>query len=229
MGICSYRWWGRSGIGMMLVLAAGCTAFGPVRSAETRSGWSWMGRGTVAAPQGDDAAWFWTWDCASQCDRTMPGYEVEAWYGEAGNEQDRGYEIGGGVAGLAYPFVQGFVQLEGGDRPFGIGARFGIPFHWHEHQVFLRYDVPLKDGKRILIDPALFLHAGNSPNGENPGIFLGVVPAVGLEIPLGSNVVIPSIALVGGWVRRDNYGVKTSSFTLFPTLSVGIGPSHETP
>lgn len=213
---------------MLLLLAssgfAGCTSFGAVRPAEVTSGPSVTGRMSLAAPPGDDAAWFWSFDCAQNCNRPILGYELDYTHGFVPETDGRAYELGVGISGM-HPFVHGYVQLREGERPYGVGARVGVPFAgWHQHQVYGRYDLMLTGQNRLILNPALFLHTGNSPNGENSGTFLAFVPTVGLEIPRGYVSLLPTASLVTGWTDRESYNQSVGSAvrSTFPTFSIGI-------
>ena len=109
-------------------------------------------------------------------------------------------------------------------RAFGVGAKLGVPLvGWSNHQVYARYDIPLRDGSRLLWNPGLFAHFGNSPNGENPGHFLAMVQAVGLEHRGERRTMVPAVALVVGQGRRESYDTSEGPFTTVfgvATLSV---------
>jgi hypothetical protein len=99
----------------------------------------------------------------------------------------------------------------------------GIPaFGWSNHQLYARYDARLPDGRRVLLNPGVFLHVGNSPNGRDPGHFVGLVQAVGLE-RRGERTTIPALALVIGRGERESYGVREGPFTTaFGMLSISV-------
>ncbi|MGH7474970.1 MAG: hypothetical protein ACRELD_01640 [Longimicrobiales bacterium] len=206
------------------VLFSGCTTFGAVHSAEVMAGPALDLRVTVASPPGDDAGWFWSFDCASQCDRVIWSPEVSFTYGWVPAEDCYPYELGLGVAGVLYPYVHGYLQVKRGPRPFGLGARLGVPVTgWHEHLVFMRHDIPLSSRTRILLTPTFFLHTGNSPNGQNPGTFAAFVQGLGLEHTTGNVSLTPALSAVIGWTERESYGrVAASSSTVFLVTGLGI-------
>jgi hypothetical protein len=73
---------------------------------------------------------------------------------------------------------------------------------WHEHRVFLRYDRVLSSGTRPLINPGVFLHTGNSPNGANPGTFIAFAQGLGLAFEVaGVNLNPAFTGLLGGGDR----------------------------
>jgi hypothetical protein len=203
---------------------AGCASFGPVRPAEVTAGPSATGRVSLAAPPGDDAAWLWSFFCAQDCNRSILGYELDYIHGFVPEGGGRPFEVGAGISGI-YPFVHGYMQLGVGERPWGVGARVGVPVTgWHQHQLYARHDLALAGGNRLILNPALFLHTGNSPNGENSGTFIALVPSVGLEIPHGRVSLLPSASLVTGWTDRRHYSQSRGSAvrTTFPTFSIGV-------
>jgi hypothetical protein len=207
---------------LLVVAAAGCTSFGAVRSAEVTSGPTGTLQLSVATPPGNDAAWFWSFDCESECDRIIPSYDIAYTHGFGGADRRVPFELSFGLSG-SYPYTQGYAQFGLGRFPWGVGLRLGIPANWHEHQLFGRFDVLLSDRTRVLLSPMLFYHTGNSPNGENPGSFLGLVQGIGFELRGERVSIIPAVSLVAGRTERESYGQKVaSSSTVFGTASVSL-------
>lgn len=205
-----------------IVTLPGCTAFSAVRSAEVVPGRTLDVAMTVATPPGDAAAWFWTYDCATECDRAIPSVDVAFTHGVVPEGSGRPYEVGAGLSGF-YPYVQGYVQLRRGRRPFGVGGRAALALSgWGEAALFLRHDVPLGPRTRLLWVPTLFWHGGNSPNGMNPGLFAAVAQGVGLEHWMGSVSIAPSALLVAGRVQRSSYGRDITDHTIFAVLGVSM-------
>jgi hypothetical protein len=90
-------------------------------------------------------------------------------------------------------------------------------------QLYGRYDLLLRPGQRLLLSPGVVLHAGNSPNGENPGYVLGLTQGVGLELEGQTVSLIPSASVVVARGERSSYGASQGSFvTAFGTASVAI-------
>lgn len=204
-------------------LAGACTTFGAVNSADVRPGTSAEARISGSSPPGDAAAWFWSYGCASNCDRVIPSAEVSVKWGFELEGSERRGEVGVGASGVVYPYLHGFLQLRTGDRPYGVGAQIGIPVtSWHEHSVFGRVDIPLNERSRLLLNPRIFVHTGNSPNGANPGTFAAFVQGVGFEHRSGRWSVIPAISTVFGHARRASYRRRTSASTVFLVGSLGI-------
>lgn len=203
----------------------GCASFGTVRSAEVRPGTSITLQGTVTSPPGDDAGWFWSYDCASRCNHPIPAADIGITFaGATPEETRRPFEFGVGVSGIVYPYLDSYVQLGQGERPYGLGARVGIPVSgWSQHQIYGRYDFKRNDGRRFLLNPALFLHTGNSPNGENPGHVLAFVQGIGFPFEGERVSFTPALSfVVGRSERRMGHLPKESSMTLFGVLSLGL-------
>jgi hypothetical protein len=185
-----------------------CTPFSNVRSAQVRPGPSLALQASVSTLPGDVAGWFWSFDCESDCNSSVVGTNVGLAYGWPSATGQRGYELGVGTNGV-YPYIDGYVQLNGGRAPFGLGVQAGLPFTgWREHQLYARYDIPLGERRRLLLNPAGFLHEGESGNGQNPGTFIGFVQGVGLLLE-GRNVSLtPAVAFVAGRAERRSYGQR---------------------
>jgi len=200
-----------------------CTSFATVRSAQVQPGPSIGAQASVSTPPGDDAAWFWSFDCASQCDHPVFGGDLGFTYGWVRPGGATGFAFGVGTSGT-HPYVDSYLQLGAGRTPFGIGMRLGPPVsNWREHQLYARYDVPLGDRTRLLLNPAAFLHEGKSPNGDNPGTFLGFVQGVGLMLEGERISWTPAVALVAGRAKRTSYGQQFGPTTsVFGSASVGV-------
>jgi hypothetical protein len=203
-------------------LASGCTSFATVRPARVQPGGAFIVQGSITTPPGEEAGWFWSVDCAVACNGPVVAVDAAYTYGWTGA---RSYALGVGVNGGMVPYVEAYAQL-GGDtaRAYGLGARIGIPaFGWASHQLYARYDVPLAGGTRLLLNPGVFLHAGNSPNGENPGHFVALVPAIGVEHRGARRTTVPAVALVVGRGERESYGRPVRPFTaVFAAASVSV-------
>jgi len=206
---------------LLLVVAAGCTSFATVRSAEVHPGPSLTLQASISTPPGDGPAWFWSYDCASACDHVIGGVDVAFAFGQT---ERTPFTWGAGVNGLVHPYVEGYVQAGRGERPYGVGARLGVPLTgWAEHQLYGRYDVPLGNGQRLLLNPGLFYHGGHSPNGENPGHFVAVIQGVGLLLEGERTSVVPTLSIVAGRGNRESYGQEIGPFTsIFATASVNV-------
>jgi hypothetical protein len=210
---------------VLLLLAVGtsasCTSFGAVRSAEVLPGPSLTVQGSISTPPGDGPAWFWSFDCAFDCNRVIGGVDAAFAIGQTGRTP---FTVGAGVSGLEYPYLEGYVQLGGGANPYGVGARVGLPVTgWTQHQVYARYDVRLKNGQRLLLDPALFYHGGNSPNGANPGHFLALVQGVGVSFEGERVSMVPALSVVAGRGEREGLDQESGPFTsIFAVASVSV-------
>jgi hypothetical protein len=210
-------------VGALLTLGA-CTSFNSVRSAEVHRGPAVAVQGTVTTAPGDGAAWFWGLDCSSDCNRVLASFDGGVTFGSTSGRTP--FSVGAGFSGLLYPYVEGYAQLNrAGQNPWGAGVRVGVPAHsWTEHQLFARFDRPLGDGKRLLLNPTLFLHTGNSPNGANPGHVLAFVPGVGVLFEGETISFIPAISLGVGRGERQRYSSEEGGpfTTVFGTVSMSL-------
>jgi hypothetical protein len=204
-------------------IASACTSFATLRSAEVQPGPSVALHASLSTPPGDAAGWFWSFDCAQACDHPVVGGDLGFTYGLARDGGERPVALGVGTSGT-FPYLDAYVQLGAGRRPFGMGARFGLPAtSWREHQLYARYDVGLGDKTRLLLNPALFLHEGRAPNGESPGSFVGFVQGVGLLFEGERMSLTPSLALVAGRAQRNSYGQAHGPVgSIFGTASLGV-------
>lgn len=207
----------------LLALAwAGCTTFGEVRSAEVVPGPSFEVRATLATPPGDVAGWFWSFDCAEGCSHSIIGTELEYSYGHVPAGGGTPNELGLGLVGV-FPFAHGYVQLGRGRRPYGIGARVGVPLSgWSEHQVFGRMDIPLGSDARLVLDPSVFLHRARTGNGQSYGHVLGLLGAIGLDATDGGTTLLPALTVGALEVERTRYGERDGPFW-HPIAIVSVG------
>ena len=188
---------------MALAMAAsGCTSFSTVRPATITPGPSFLMQASMAAPPGDEASWFYSFDCASNCDRSIPSTDLVLSYGRVpSGGTGMPFTLGVGVNGLT-PYVEGYVQLSRSAAPFGLGARVGSMGSWSEHQVYLRFEKTVAENTKLLWNPGVLVHTGNSPNGDNPGTLRALVNGFGIEAASGSVAVTPSASVV--WSRAEH-------------------------
>ncbi|MCA1791144.1 MAG: hypothetical protein LC667_15195 [Thioalkalivibrio sp.] len=200
---------------------SGCTGFSSVRSAEVHPGVAVRVQASAASPPGEGAAWFYNGDCY-QCSAIPPAVEIGLEYGVRPGS-GRAYSLGASINGF-YPQLEGYLELHAAEQSAsGIGARVGVPvWSWTSHELYGRYDRVLGPRTRLLYNPAVGLHIGNSPNGENPGHMLMLVQGVGLQWESRNITVGPSAALVLGTGRRTSYGDPTSFSTAFGTISASL-------
>lgn len=208
---------------LWVLVLPGCTAFSAVRSAEVVPGRRADLGLTLSSPPGDAAAWFWAYDCADYCDRSVRALDLSFTTGVVPEGADHAYEFGVGLSGF-YPYAHGYVQLRRDPhRPLGVGARVAVgPVGWHEYALFLRRDVELQ-GARVLLSPTLFRHAGNSPSGMDPGSFTALAQGVGVELGSGRTKITPSLLLVHGWVDRRSLRERIRASASFVVLGVSVG------
>lgn len=204
------------------LLLAGCTSFSTVRSAEVMPGPSVTAQASLSTPVPDATGWFWSFDCAQDCGHAIPGGDVGVTWGTS-RARAGAFALGVGMSG-AHPYIDGYLQLGAGRQPFGLGVRLGPPVtSWREHQLYARWDARLGGATRLLLNPALFVHEGRSPNGENRGSFVGFVQGIGL-LHVGERVSWgPSVAIVAGRARRTSYGQSYGpERAVFGTASLGM-------
>lgn len=207
--------WKWSSVVLVIVAGSACTTFVPVRPGAAQDGTSVHIRMTMATPPGDDAAWFWSFWCAHECDRAVGGVEVDAGHGTGGG-QDTGWEFGGGFSGV-FPYLRGHVELNGGERSVGVGGRFTLPVpNWRQDMAYVAYDLSSSDSKTEAYGTTtLFRHGGHSPNGVQRGSFWAIAQGFGFAI----DGFRPELALVIGRTRRGALGGPTA---------FGYGPYRET-
>jgi hypothetical protein len=144
--------------------------------------------------------------------------------GSASADGARAHELSAGFDALS-PFVGAYKQLGKNERgAYGIGGRVGLPLlSWSSSQVYGRYDRILRPGQRLLVNPAVLLHWGNSPNGENPGYYVGLVQGVGLESESDRDSFIPAVSVGVLHGEGSSYGESRGSFTTaFATASIAV-------
>jgi hypothetical protein len=206
---------------LLTAAPVGCTTFATVRSAEVRPGAQAGVESSVTGAVGAVAGWFWSDECASACDRSVPGIDINAAYGWR-PRKGVPFTLGAGSAGLVYPYVEGYAELGRlGPVPVGVGGRLGIPgIGWAEHSVFARADLPVTRSVRLLYNPGWMLHTGHSPNSQNRGTFRGFVNGAGVEADFGPLSVVPSIGYVAGRAEYSgaagtHYGPERHGFGWF--------------
>lgn len=206
-----------------------CTSFSAVRSAEVRPGFGIEAVASLSGKVGDEVGWFYSLDCAENCDRHVPALDAAVSYGWPRVIGDRPIAVALGSNGL-YPYADAYVQVGKGSLPFGVGGRAGLPVTgWAEHQLYGRLDIPLGSSTRLLFNPALFVLTGQSPNHQDKGSIVAFVQGVGLEIDAGYVAFTPAFSLVAGRVERSRYDQRDGpSSVLFPTVSLGIS-LHQAP
>src|SRR5205823_4057652 len=124
-----------------------------------------------------------------------------------------------------YPYFDGYLQLGGGaDRSYGIGVRGGIPTSsWNEHSLYGRIDRPAGRHRRLLLNPGLFYHGGNSPNGANPGSFIALSQGIGLLFEGAGTSFTPGVTFVLGRLDRSSYGqLVAAKWAGFAVLSGSV-------
>jgi hypothetical protein len=206
---------------LLAISLSACTTFGAVRSAEVSPGPFGHAAATVSGPMNDVSGWFWSFDCAQDCAGLAAGVDASAGYGVANLGRGPALALAVGSSGT-HPYLDGYAQLGRGRVPFGVGARAGMG-GWREHSIYGRLDVPLGPEVRLLLNPALFVHEGASPNGEMTGSFVGFVQGIGFEFEAGALSVTPAGSLVVGRGRYEGYRqTHGPTWNVFPTASLGL-------
>lgn len=206
-------------------MLSGCSGFVPVRSGAVQPGAGLDIGVTVATPPGDEAAWFYSFDCADACDHAVPALSLGARFGST-PEKGAPFEIGVGLSGF-FPYLDGYVQLKGDKYPAGVGARLGLTRgSWYEDVIYVAYDMKTGMDRRVFMTSSLFRHAGTSPNGASRGSVLAVAHGIGVEM----GGIVPSVALAVGRVgRSSDYRPPGSSgrpvTRVSPTAFVVVGIS----
>jgi hypothetical protein len=180
---------------------------------------------SITTPPGDEASWFYSFDCASACNHPIAAGEVGVAFGRVPSTPDRGtpFTLGIGLNGF-FPYAEGYVQLSrSAAAPYGVGARVSVFGNWRQQQIYARVNKPLRPDVTMLWNPGVLVHQGRSPNGENPGSILALVNGLGLELGSGSTALTPSIAVVLSHSQHDNWnGQSTPETRLFATAAIGL-------
>lgn len=209
---------------IVCLLLPGCT-FANVRSAQVNPGTTVHVQASLSSDPGPDAGWFWTFGDCYQCSSPIPALDVGVSYGVAGDQHTSPWAWEAGLDGFS-GYVGGYAQLfQGEQSAYGVGGRLGLPWPAPiSHSILYgRYDRYLANGDRLLCNPGLLIHAGNSPNGRTPAAFLGLVQSVGLEMRGAYTTVIPSVSLVLGSGYGRSYGEARGPFgAVFGTAAVSI-------
>lgn len=208
----------RSLLPLVVAVLSGCASFAQVRSADVQPGTTIDLGMSVATPPGEAAAWFWNLDCGAVCDGMLffPNFGVRLGLQPEGGT--RPYELGFGVSGIM-PYVDAYVQLADGPRPFGLGARVATMGAVSDLTLTGRYDLALRTGTRVLFNSSAYVLHGDSPNGQTPGNFYAFIQGVGLQ-PIPD--VFLSLSLVAGHTDRRSYQTRTTGNTAFVVAGVSL-------
>lgn len=214
----------RGTLASALLLLPGCATFATVRSAEVPMGPAVHAQTSRTGNPGEDVAWMHSFYCEAGCNQTLTGLDVGVSNGFRPQSGPKAVSLGVGLAGVS-PYVEGYFQLREGPKPWGVGARLGIPVTgWAAHQMYGRFDVPLGMEATLLLNPGLYVMSGTSPNGEVSGSFVGLVQGVGVAFGAGGATFTPGLAVVSGRAHRaPGYSQPDfSSRAMFLTASIGV-------
>ena len=179
---------------------SGCASFSSGRSAQVDRGLSCHIKAGATIPPSRETWWFW--DIGSDCplcySKSIPIAEVGLHYGFKLSETSRPFSIGLLVGGDV-PQAEIYAQLHEGEKEdYGIGGRLGLLTGWYSHQLFFLYDRQLGEDLKLLINPGLFYHTGQSPNGANTGSLLFFTQSVGLAFESDYYTFTPCVSLIAG-------------------------------
>jgi|GEM_PF-2870148 hypothetical protein len=105
-------------------------------------------------------------DCPLCYSKSIPITEIGFRYGF------KPFSIGLILSG-SVPQVDLYWQLHEGEKAdFGIGCSLGLPKGWSSHQIYLLFDRRITGHLKLLVNPGLFYHTGQSPNKANKGSLL---------------------------------------------------------
>ncbi len=204
----------------------GCFSVPTVRSAEVMLGPSLHQQLSFGTPPGRTASALWGDDYFG-FSSLVPGIEGGLAYGWRPEQGPAGVAVTVGASGLL-PYVDGYLQLREGRRPFGVGARVGIPVDdGSEHQLYGRYDVPLSASTRLLLNPGIVIRDAGSVSGESGrvdrGSFVGFMQGVGVMFE-GTNVTwTPSLGLVAGRAEYRAFSFPPDrQAAVYATFSLGV-------
>jgi hypothetical protein len=200
---------------MPLLLAGACTSLATVRSADVMPGLSAAVQAATSTKPGDAIGWFFH-DCA-RCDIRIASGDVGITYGSQRGGDARPFAIGFGISGI-YPYADGYLQLDTGPTPAGVGVRAAFLPRWVQGQLYGRFDLPVGARARLLLNPAVFVQTGTSPNHRNPGTFLALVQGIGLLLEGDYVSLTPGVALVAGTGSHEG----ESGTRVFGTASMAV-------
>jgi hypothetical protein len=197
------------------LVTGGCTSLATVRSAKVTPGFSASVQVSKSTKPGDTVGWFFH-DCA-RCDINIVAADVGVTHGWWRGPDAYPFAIGVGITGI-YPYVDGYLQLDDDRTPAGVGMRVAFIPRWVQSQVHGRFDIPLTDHTRLLLNPGVFLQTGTSPNHKNPGTFLAFVQGIGLLMDGEHISLTPAIAIVAASGQHEG----ESGSKVFGMASVAV-------
>lgn len=168
---------------------AGCTPFGGVRSAQARPGVHFNGLVSIASSPGDVAGRLLgnDIDCTIGCRGSILGTELGLAYGLR-TTTAHPLEPGVGATGNFIPFADGFVPLGHGSHPYGIGARVGATGDGSTYRSLSgRHDAPLRNGQRLLWNPALTQYVASSTSAVARALALSNTLGLNFELDFGTD------------------------------------------
>jgi hypothetical protein len=202
---------------MLSVTLTGCTSFASVRPTRVMPGPKLAAQASVSTPPGDLTSWFFSYDCAEDCNRPIGAAELTLLYGWQRLGQTA-VELGVGYLFPVDPFIEGYAQFNVGTRPVGIGGRIGIPLRgWTEHRLYLRTDIG-----RMVVSPSFYLHTGETPNGQSRGTVAALVQSFGWPRSNQYMVMIPTLSLGVARVSRTRYEEQMRTTSVFAVAAFNV-------
>lgn len=131
------------------------------------------------------------------CDFPMP-FSVEAAlaYGSRVSSDGRAFSVGVGaasVAGTLSPFVEAYQQRRGGDAPWGVGVRIGVPtYDWTVHAIEVRGEGPARGRLRRVWTTTFAAQLGGPPD-DARGTVLSLGHAEGVALRARYLTLAPSL------------------------------------
>lgn len=104
----------RYSVVLLAAACAACSSFSTVRSAVVHPGPSLMIHGSIASPPGDETAWFYAFNCASDCNEVFSGGDIGLSFSHV-PEKGTPFTFGLGSNGL-YPYAEGYWQIARSER-----------------------------------------------------------------------------------------------------------------
>lgn len=181
-------------ISFIYFIVMGCASFSSMRPADIKQGISFHIKGGLSNPPGRETYWFYDFgsDCPLCFSKPIAISEIGLNYGF------KPYSLGVLMNGFV-PQLELYRQLHEGDKSdYGFGGRLGIPIGWHSHQLYFVYHKKMNDHLKVMFNPGLFYHTGQSPNGANTGSLLFFTQGIGLAIESNYITFLPGVAFIGG-------------------------------
>ncbi|RMG36811.1 MAG: hypothetical protein D6732_07685 [Methanobacteriota archaeon] len=207
--------------GLLISLLTGCAPFSAIGTAEVDKGFSLQIQSGVTVPPSQETYWFYDYlsDCPLCDANSIFLAQIGSRYGF--KPLSLGLFVSGdGIQAEIYRQLH-----DGGKVDYGIGGRIGLPLliEWYSHQIFFRYDLRLKKKLKLLLNPTLYYHTGESPNGANQGSLLFLTPSIGLALESKHVTLFPNVSLIMGKGNLNRRSEPERKFNdIFFSFSLGL-------